>query len=123
MSTINHSTPPRTYVGRVSQALSQLGNALANGNPDVSISARIGQKRGSNWYWRFATNLVDFTFYPLEGKGHCDRAWNRETKEIYLTQGHWLSFVVLTALFTTFCILLIPVTWTIGYPIYKAGKS
>ncbi len=117
------SIPPKSYIGRVGQALSQLGNALANGNPDVSISARIGHKQRRNWYWRMANAIVDFSFYPMEGPGHCDRAWRKDMNEMYIIQGHWLPFVVLTTIFCTACSILIPLSWTIGLAIGKKGGA
>ena len=105
----------KTGLGRVLQALSQLGNALAGGQADVSISARIGQKRKRNGYWRFANDLVDFAFFPVDGRDHCYNAWQKDKDESYIATGNFLTFGILTLLFTGVCLLLIPITWTVGW--------
>ncbi len=104
----------KTYLGRVLQAISQLGNALAGGNADVSISARIGQKRKRNGYWRFANGLVDFTFLPVDGRDHCYNAWQKDRDEKYIAAGNLFTFSILTILFFGVCLLLIPITWILG---------
>ncbi len=115
-----------TYLGQVLQAISQLGNALCGGRSDVSISARIGQKKCKNWYWRYANWLVDLTFYPVDGPDHCYRAWQKDADESYAAKGGVLMLIPLTVLYTTVCYVLLPITWTVGnlamYVLQSMGK-
>lgn len=59
-------------------AIDQLGNAIAGGNPDATVSARVGYfaKKAPEpirWYWRCLERVIDFTFLPIDGPDHC---WN-----------------------------------------------
>ena len=98
------------YLGRILQALSQLGNALSGGNPDISISARIGQKNKSTRYWRFATWVVDTVFEPWDGKEHCRKAYNRDKLEdygeTYIGKGPVFGLIVLTGIYVLACVVL-----------------
>jgi hypothetical protein len=49
-------------------AIDQCGNALFGGDPDQTISARVGiaQLDGKPWAW-FAASIIDTAF----GDGHC----------------------------------------------------
>ena len=68
-------------------AIDQLGNALAGGNPDNTISARVGffasrfHKSKIKAYWKGLERIIDFTFEPLQGPGHCFHAWESEQDE------------------------------------------
>ena len=68
-------------------AIDQLGNAVAGGNPDNTISARVGffasdlHKSKIKLYWKGLERIIDFTFEPLQGPGHCFHAWEGEQDE------------------------------------------
>ncbi len=104
----------KTYLGRILNAVSQLGNAISGGNPDISISARIGYK--SHWfgfeiplYWKLIQKLVDFTFYPIDGEGHCQQAYWADYKEDYkLKSGSTFGLIIMTILVSVVCLLIIP---------------
>lgn len=68
------SGPFIEYVFSVLVAVDQLANALTGGNPDMTISARIGQFSHNSIYWRKLEKLVDWAFLPVEGPNHCWRA-------------------------------------------------
>lgn len=65
-------------------AIDQLGNAIAGGNPDITISARVGyfanksQQRRFRFYWKFLETIIDFTFYPIDGPNHCLKALEKD---------------------------------------------
>ena len=89
------------WIWAVFIGLDQLGNALAGGHPDVTISARLGylgdfHKRG--WFLLVA-RMVDWAFYPADGEGHCVASWVREDGEGYLRKvrrGNDVGLVLLT---------------------------
>jgi hypothetical protein len=59
-------------------AIDQLGNAIARGYPDATISARVGHfSENANHgkaYWQALEKIIDFAFYPVDGPGHCKQA-------------------------------------------------
>jgi hypothetical protein len=69
-------------------AIDQLGNAIADGNPDNTISARVGyfasnaHKSEIKVYWKTLEKIIDFGFKPIQGPGHCYSAWLAEADEI-----------------------------------------
>ena len=66
------------YIFSILVALDQLANAICGGNPDMTISARIGQFAPTSRYWRTLERLVDWAFYPWQGPGHCYYAYLAE---------------------------------------------
>lgn len=65
-----------SYFNNVLIAIDQLGNALAAGNPDVTISARTGyfaniEKTRMRWWWNIMEFIIDFAFKPFDGPNHC----------------------------------------------------
>lgn len=56
-------------------AIDQLGNTLAGGHPDSTISARIGYFSENvcsvKVYWKNLERIIDFTFFPIDGPKHC----------------------------------------------------
>lgn len=63
-----------SYIKNVLIAFDKLGNALAMGSPDVTVSARIGyhaSNQSSFRYWTTLQYIVDWAFEPIDGEGHC----------------------------------------------------
>jgi len=92
----------RYYIGRLLISFDQLGNAIAGGNPDVTISARLYYLSDvreiliAKWLmW-----LVDFVFYPVDGVGHCEKAYNQHENEV-LRRGSDVALIVL-------CLITLP---------------
>ncbi|REE01102.1 hypothetical protein [Marinoscillum furvescens] len=105
-----------TYLGRVANAISQLGNALSGGNPDISVSARIGFMslimRSDSLFWIVCRVIVDFTFYPVDGKGHCKNAYLSDIDEDFKVGQGWVpGLVIMSILMILFCLVLSPITW------------
>lgn len=100
----------KKYAGNLMVALDQLGNALAGGNPDSTISARIGYFSEIAEsvdpilapFWKLLRAAVDFTFYPIDGPGHCVKAYHNDSGERF-RQGSDLARGVLTGLVLIFC--------------------
>ncbi|MDY0780824.1 hypothetical protein [Tenacibaculum sp. IB213877] len=92
-------------------SLDQLGNTLARGNPDNTISARIGyfmhnENGNPSAYWAILEGIVDFTFKPIDGIKHCFVAYCYD-KEEQFDEGHFFSKVLLFLLVIIFCIPLL----------------
>lgn len=69
-------------------SIDQLGNVLALGNPDNTISSRVGYYNRHNnsgekapLQWRIFEKIIDFTFYPIDGKDHCHEAFHNDAGE------------------------------------------
>lgn len=74
-----------TYFKNIFSTIDQLGNALGGGNSDVTISARIGyfSNRGQSklqLWWRMMEKVINFTFEPLDGLGHCLQSYNNDNE-------------------------------------------
>jgi hypothetical protein len=68
-------------------AIDQLGNAIAGGNPDATISARVGYfsqlAERAKGYWKGLEKIIDFSFYPVDGPRHCYQAWQADKDELF----------------------------------------
>lgn len=97
-----------SYIGKNFNSLSQLGNTLTHGDSDVSISGRIGFNylKHRNLFWVICKSIVDFTFYPIEGWGHCERAYKADLKEIYSPKGNVWGLAFMCLLLIVFCLIL-----------------
>ncbi len=104
-------------------ATDQLGNAIAGGNPDVTISARTGYfanvfKTNLRFYWKSLEFFIDFTFYPIDGPRHCYHAYLADKEEEKHKLGSdfmrlVLSFITIIAcipisIFTRIYVLVFP---------------
>ena len=98
------------YWFNVLLAIDQLGNAITDGNPDDSISARVGyfasDKHPSRLktYWKTLERIIDFTFEPVEGPGHCYNAWLGEMDESD-DQGSYPARIILCIFVAAGCIV------------------
>ena len=82
-----HDVEKMPYWLNVLVAIDQLGNAIAGGNPDNTISGRVGFFASDDHpskiksYWKALERIINFTFEPLQGPNHCYYAWKREPEE------------------------------------------
>lgn len=60
----------KRYILNILIALDQLVNAMAGGDPDETISSRLGKHYRGTWMERF----VDWVFRPIHGPHHCERS-------------------------------------------------
>lgn len=104
-------------------SVDQLANAFAAGNADCTISARahvLTTLKPRNKYWQFFKWCVDYSFRPIHGHGHCERAFEIEQTEEYYAP-NTLTIALFSLLIIPFCLLIIrPVTWLIN--ILKKGN-
>ena len=109
-----------SYLGNNFNAWSQAANAFTGGHADVSISARIGEKNlydKVNWFWRSAMWIVDNTFYPVDGKGHCYNAYLNDSYEDYQSnrlpkQLQVFGLYMVACIVVLFCSILAPIFWS-----------
>ena len=104
------------YLRNLFIALDQFVNALCAGNPDVTISARTGflarhSRAITRFYWKIYEQIIDFAFYPLDGPGHCEQAYQKEDDEIRFV-GSDLLTAVLGLVIVVSCILIAVVNWS-----------
>lgn len=99
------------YWFNVLVAVDQLGNAIADGNPDNTISARVGYFASAEYksklklYWKTLEWIIDFTFEPVQGPGHCHHAWQAEADETD-TPGSYIARVILGIFVAAGCLII-----------------
>jgi hypothetical protein len=87
-------------------AIDQLGNAIADGNPDVTISARVGEFARrvdkNQLFWRTMESIINLAFLPVDGPDHCYNAFKDEPGEKE-TQGNDVARAILCTFVLVFC--------------------
>jgi hypothetical protein len=83
-------------------AIDQLGNALAGGYADSTISARVGYNArhstpATKNYCRLLEWVIDYSFLPLDGPDHCYQVY-LAGNNTYYRDGSDLMRVVLSTL-------------------------
>jgi len=68
--------------------IDQLGNAAAWGNPDVTVSARVGHNAkkiegSTRYYWLLMEMIINFAFYPVDGPDHCYQTYLGDADELH----------------------------------------
>jgi hypothetical protein len=78
------------YISHLFISVDQFGNALAGGNPDNTISARVGyynhhyyKTNKVPWYWSLFERIIDTAFYPVDGPAHCHEAYHNDAGEVF----------------------------------------
>jgi len=95
----------KQLIGNLFLVLDQLGNVIAGGNTDNTISARIGyfanhaphKYKATKAYWKALEKWVDFSFYPVDGKRHCEEAYHADAGEQFNPTDNsvWVFFLTL----------------------------
>jgi hypothetical protein len=104
------------YLINLGASISQLIHALFGGHSQVAVSGKVGYKVSQSdlHYWKLIEKVIDFTFYPIDGKGHCVMSYNKDPSENYqkgISSGFW--FGVMCAIIVPICIVLSSAFWTI----------
>ncbi|MEC3908111.1 hypothetical protein VOI54_13860 [Tamlana sp. 2201CG12-4] len=110
-------------LGRLFVAIDQLGNVLAGGNPDNTISARVGYfanfgVKKYRWYWKMLEKVINTTFWPLDGENHCLQAYYNDAGEKFEPGGYAWIYFILNILIVLSCIplfLLFYLLYTFGF--------
>ncbi len=76
----------QSWLMNILVAFDQLGNALAKGNPDNTISSRIGyfnyeKENFKSTYWKVLERIVNYIFRPIDGIDHCYQAYISDKNE------------------------------------------
>lgn len=89
-------------------SIDQFMNALIGGNPDLSISARVGyhQTHSESLWWDILGGVIDSTFYPIDGPDHCIKAFNADSEDYRSQSINPVAMVSLGVVITVSCILL-----------------
>lgn len=98
------------WILRILIAVDQLGNAIAGGNPDSTISARVGYFSQKDhcpykWYWKRLEWIIDLTFYPINGPNHCLHAFQQDKDEKF-KRGNDLARALLSTITIVACLFL-----------------
>ena len=77
-----------SYFKNVLISIDQLGNTLCGGNPDNTISARVGyfsevNVNATKYFWRGLAKIINFTFWPIDGPDHCKQAFEADPEEAF----------------------------------------
>ena len=114
---------PNNWPLNVLIAIDQLGNAIAAGKPDVTISARVGEfaqrKKDRMWgYWKFLEGVINWAFKPINGDNHCACAYKDLERDDRDSEGNDIARFILSifiliscpliALFIAIGILIVP---------------
>ncbi|WP_444932280.1 hypothetical protein ACJJIF_11100 [Microbulbifer sp. SSSA002] len=72
----------RGWLRNVLIALDRLGNAIAGGSPNATISARCGYfsrvtETPFRRYWRFLERVINYALLPIDGPDHCYQSYLR----------------------------------------------
>ena len=109
----------RGWLYSVLIAIDQLGNALAGGYADSTISARVGYNVGHaaherQNYWRLLEGIINYTFLPLDGPDHCYQAY-LAGNQTYYRDGSDLMRVILSSLIISNAIPIAIVTRVVAW--------
>lgn len=95
-------------------ALDQLGNSLAGGHHDSTVSARIGfhlydPKGARGMYWSFLEFVVNLTFSPIDGPHHCRMAYCADRNEVFKDASVLVKLILVLLVVATCIILILPI--------------
>lgn len=107
------------YLKTVGIALDQLGMAVCGGNEDCTISATTGyySKHDPTNYWILLEWIINTTFFPVDGKGHCSQALEKDKGEEF-REGFKIPLFILTV---GCCLIISIILWSIQ--LIKSIKS
>ncbi|WP_299108538.1 hypothetical protein [uncultured Tenacibaculum sp.] len=94
-------------------SIDQLGNVIAGGNPDNTISSRVGYYT-ERYYppekvplkWKILRNIINFTFYPIDGEDHCKEAYFNDAGEEFDKGTSDIAIAVLAILIVGSCFFI-----------------
>lgn len=102
-----------SYLGNFFVSIDQLGNVLAGGNPDNTISSRVGYYTEAFYpaekvplKWKVFKNIINFTFYPIDGKAHCKEAYYNDVGEEFDKGTNDFAVALLAILISISCIFI-----------------
>ena len=110
------------HLGHFFVSIDQLGNVIAGGNPDNTISSRVGYYNQHNnsgkkapWAWRFFEQIINLTFWPIDGDNHCHEAFHNDAGEDFDDNTKNVLVAILAAIIIIPSCLVIAVVLDILY--------
>ncbi len=95
--------------------LDRLGNALAGGHYQATVSARVGYfaMTKANPYWLVLEKVINETFRPLDGPDHCWKAyqWEAGFKVRKYRRSSDIALTILSVFVLSGCLVLMPLVW------------
>ena len=108
------------YLANFFVAIDQFGNVLAGGNPDNTISSRVGYyteefylPKKIPFKWKIFRNIINSTFYPMDGKGHCKEAYYNDAGEEFDEGTSDVAVSILAILVIINCLFISIVLYTL----------
>lgn len=97
------------YFKNVLISVDQLGNAICGGDPDNTISARVGyfsqaDRSVKKWYWKALEKIINFTFWPVDGENHCQEAFEADPEETFYDNRGDVARVFMSIIIIASCI-------------------
>jgi hypothetical protein len=97
-----------SYVHKLVVSIDQLYNTICGGDPDITISARVGyfsnhmlwkakRRKLIKNYWKITEKLIDWTYEPVDGPNHCENAY-KQTQGRYDEENNWWLFLIIMSL-------------------------
>ena len=105
------------YFKNVLDSIDQLGNTLCGGNPDNTISARVGyfsevNRNATKYFWQGLAKIINFTFWPVDGPDHCRKAFEADPEEAFSDNNSDFFRALLSVVILAFCIPISIVLYT-----------
>lgn len=109
------------YIKNLLIAIDQLGNSICGGNPDCTISARVGYRAMRNkdftrYFWQGLEKVINITFWPVDGYDHCRKSFFADPENIYYDNNSDVMRVVISVIIVTTCIpisILLYIYWVV----------
>ncbi len=99
-------------------SIDQLGNVIAGGNPDNTVSSRIGyytqHGKDTGWQWFVLEKIINTTFWPLDGPNHCHEAFHNDAGEEFDKNINNILVTIIATLFIVpSCLLMCVILYTL----------
>lgn len=108
------------YILNTLISIDQLGNVLAGGDPDNTISARVGfynhhfpDEKKVTFFWKAFEWIIDTTFWPVDGPDHCHEAYHNDAGEFFDTGTKDWAVALLSIFITFTCIFIAALLYTL----------
>ncbi len=112
------------YISNIFISIDQFGNVLAGGNPDNTISSRVGyytekyyDKEDVPLKWKIFKSIINFTFFPIDGRNHCKEAYYNDAGEEFDEGTSDIAIAVLALIIILSCVVISMVL----YSLYSLG--
>jgi len=108
------------YLSNFFIAIDQLGNVLAGGNPDNTISSRVGYYTEVYYSedkvplkWELFRSIIDSSFYPIDGVNHCKEAYYNDAGEDFDPDTSDIAIAFLAIIIIAGCVFISIVLYTL----------